>query len=117
MSAAGAAPADTTQSEGLPGLLRQSLRGVLADERYEDSDEDELRVAVRAVCERARQDGVRAEHLLIVLKESWRDLPEQAEIPRFAADEALARVVSACINEYYGDERCMVRDAWVNPYG
>jgi hypothetical protein len=57
------------------------------------------------VCERARRDGIRAEHLLVVLKESWRELPERADLPRFEADEALGRVVSACINEYYLDPK------------
>ena len=90
-------------AEALPELLRQSLRCVLADEYHEESDEAKLRVALREVCERARRDGVRAEHLLIVLKESWRELPERATLPRFHADEALGRVVSACINEYYQD--------------
>lgn len=101
----GAGPLSESASvaEALPDLLRHSLRCVLAAEHYEDADEAKLRIALREVCECARRDGVRAEHLLIVLKESWRGLPERAALPRFDADEALGRVVSACINEYYQD--------------
>lgn len=92
-----------TQSAAIPDLLRQSLRRVLADGRAERSEQGKLRIALRDVCERARRDGVRAEHLLMVLKESWRDLPERAEVPRHDADDVLARLVSACIDEYYED--------------
>ena len=96
-------PPNNGQSEALPGLLRRSLCRVLADDCYDRSDEAELRIALRAVCDRARRDGVRAEHLLVVLKESWRELPERARLGRVEADAALARVVSAFINEYYQD--------------
>lgn len=89
------------ESGALPDLLRQSLRRVLTDTRYSTSDDAKLRVALRGVCERARTDGVRAEHLLIVLKESWRDLPERRALQSYEADDALARVIRACIDEYY----------------
>src|SRR5689334_11396013 len=102
-STAGPRPMRSGQSEALPDLLRRSLRDVLADARYKYSDEAELRVTLRDVCTQARRDGIRAEHLLIVLKESWRELPERARLPRYAADQTLARLVSACINEYYQD--------------
>lgn len=99
----GPMPDEAGFTVALPRLLRHSLRRVLADEPYDEEDEAALRAALRDVCERARRDGIRAEHLLIVLKESWRELPERAALPRFDADEALGRVVSACINEYYLD--------------
>lgn len=111
VSTADTQPANDGRSEPLPELLRRSLHGVLADERYDDSDEAELRIALRAVCDRARRDGVRAEHLLVVLKESWRELPKQPRLQRPNADEALARVVSACINEYYEDRKVRTWDA------
>lgn len=104
-------PATASMAEALPDLLRHSLRCVLAGEQYEESNEAGLRIALREVCERARRDGVRAEHLLIVLKESWRELPERAALPRAYADEALGRVVSACINEYYQDPKIWAADS------
>ena len=99
------------QSEALPGLLRQSLRHVLLDDCYDRSDETDLRIALRDVCGRARSDGVRAEHLLVVLKELWRELPERGRLQRVEADDALSRVVSACINEFYQDGKIQSWDS------
>lgn len=111
----GPAAAPMTESastaEALPNLLRHSLRCVLAAERNEEPDEAGLRVALRDVCERARCDGIRAEHLLVVLKASWRELPERAALPRYHADQALGRVISACIKEYYQDPEIWESDS------
>ena len=62
-----------------------------------------LRAALRVTCERARRDGLRAEQLLLVVKAVWHDLPERRELPRVDADEVLARVVTACIAEYFDE--------------
>jgi len=94
-----------SQSDGLPDLLRQSLRRVVTERRNGDSDEAMLRAALRDVCERARCDSVRVEHLLVVLKDCWRALPERAVLPRHHADQTLANLVSACIEEYYKDQK------------
>jgi hypothetical protein len=94
-----------SESDPLPDLLRESLRRVITEQHNGESDEATLRTALRDVCERARCDSVRVERLLVVLKECWRALPERAELPRHHADDALASLVSACIEEYYKDQK------------
>jgi hypothetical protein len=85
----------------LQDLLRRSLSGVLAEPWPEDASGADLRVALRDACDRARHDGLRAEQLLLALKEVWRELPERSRPPHIDSDGVLARVVTACIDEYY----------------
>jgi hypothetical protein len=40
--------------------------------------------------------------LVLVLKEAWGELPERRRLPRSDTDAVLARLVTACIDEYYG---------------
>ena len=89
----------------LRDLLGRTLRSLLAQERREDEPTGDLRLALRDICDRARNDGLRAEQLLLALKDAWRELPERRGLPRFDADAAFARVVTACINEYYHSPR------------
>jgi hypothetical protein len=63
-----------------------------------------LRHAIRLLCDEARRRGVRAEQLVVVIKQAWASLPES----RWRAGddrgtEFLHRVVSICIEEYYAD--------------
>lgn len=59
------------------------------------------------MCDVAHERGLRAEHLLLILKKSWRELPEARSLPRHDAGDVLARTITACIKEYYapGDGR------------
>ena len=56
---------------------------------------------VHGACDVARASGVRAEQVVIVLKEGWRAMPEARALPRPAADAALERIVSLSIRAYY----------------
>ncbi len=69
----------------------------------EGPTDGELRVLLRRVCDTARAHGLRAEHLVLLLKERWRELPEARRIPRQDAGDVLARVITACIREYYAE--------------
>ena len=92
------------EAELLPDLLRRALSGLLG-QRWPNEPDGDLRLALRDACDRARNDGLRAEELLLVLKDAWRELPERRGLPRVDPDEALARVVTACIDEFYHSPR------------
>jgi hypothetical protein len=85
----------------LQDLLRRSLSHVLAEPWPEDASGADLRAALRDACDRARNDGLRAEQLLLALKEVWRQLPERGRPLHIDSDAILARLVTACIDEYY----------------
>ena len=42
------------------------------------------------------------EHLLILLKETWREMPEVRQGHRTDVHETFERVVTMCIKVYYG---------------
>src|SRR5919204_4325075 len=64
----------------------------------------ELRRAVRALCAAAHQEHLRAEQLLVLVKQALNSLPEVAALP-YDTERAdtLARVISLCIEEFYAD--------------
>lgn len=93
-----------------------ALRADLRDSMYEalhsaaralrrdgtDGQPDErARRALESVCALARRDEIRAEQLLILLKDAWRRLPEVQSAARMDADVTLACVVTHCIEEFY----------------
>ena len=94
-------PSGSSESEHLPDLVRRSLRGLLAQTWPENEPKGDVRLALRDACDRARKEGLRAEQLLLVLKDAWSGLPERRQLPRVDTDAVLARVVTACIDEYY----------------
>lgn len=89
----------------LRDLLRESLRSILVDDHFEQSPEGTLRQALREACAHARRTDVRPEHVIVALKQAWREVPERTRVPSRDAHAILARVVTACINEYYEDSR------------
>jgi len=92
-------PGDAGDAAVVRELVRRALRCAIDAELDGRAGADVGR-ALREACDRARQNGLRAEELLIVLKETWRQLPETRPL-RLDAAEVLARIVTACIAEYY----------------
>jgi hypothetical protein len=91
-------------AEQLPDLIRSVLDSLLGSAQPDMQPIGDLRAALRVTCERARDDGVRAEQLLLVLKATWHDLPGRRQLPHLDGDAVLARLVTACIAEYYDDD-------------
>lgn len=88
-------------SESLRELARLALHGaILASERASDSD-GPVRVLLRRACDFARAREIQVEKLLILIKESWHELPESRRRSHSDSQVMLARVVSLCIEEYY----------------
>lgn len=65
---------------------------------------EQLRLALRAMAEEAREKSVLPEALLLVLKQVWHSLPIVSS-KRDHDDQVmlLQRVVTMCIKEYYAD--------------
>lgn len=79
------------------------LRAALAEFARDGNRTPSLRDALRRVADEARGRQIRAEQLLVLLKELWSELPDV----RRAVDVKekamlLQRLVTWCIEEYYG---------------
>ena len=97
MSAPVQIPSDATLT-----ALRNALRTHLAGR----PTGGELHRALNALCAEAHGRGLRAEELLVRLKQVFYQLPEVQELPHGSdRNDLLNRVVSVCIEEYYRERR------------
>lgn len=63
---------------------------------------DDVRRALRKLCDDARSHGVRVEQLVIAIKQGWSSLHSEHPRPRAAGpDDLLNHVITLCIDEYY----------------
>jgi hypothetical protein len=63
---------------------------------------DELRGALRDLCDDARRNEVRVEQIVIAIKQGWTSLHSDHPRSRSAGpDELLNQVITLCIDEYY----------------
>lgn len=92
------APDDTAP---IRDLLRATLRAALRSDAHGGARDGELRRLLRQGCDAARARDVRAEQVLILLKETWHELPEARPGPYFDLGPTLTHVISLCIKEYY----------------
>jgi hypothetical protein len=102
---------DPFAGEGTPGgvnrRLRTSLQIVFQDAGTQFADvvspqRPDLRVALRQICCDARRSGMRAEQLLVLIKDVWSGMPSAfASVPSVHGDERLNYVISTCVDEYY----------------
>jgi hypothetical protein len=84
------------------------FRRILATYAMRGGDEAALvacRDELRPACVDARDAGVRVETVLLTLKREWWQLPEARRLHLQGSDEALSRVVTACIRDYYADAK------------
>lgn len=63
------------------------------------------RRAMRELCAAARAGDLRAETVILAIKESWRHVPECYGENRLEAEITLAAVITCCIGEYYDPRR------------
>jgi hypothetical protein len=92
---------------GLRALVDDVLRAAVAAER--NSVPFAAGIAHRdplgELCAAARANDVRAETLILAIKDAWRRFPESHAPSRLDSDVMLATVVTKCIREYYGPRR------------
>jgi hypothetical protein len=90
--------------------LRSSLEMVFQETHFPNADAPasarrELRAALHRVCVDARRSGLRAEQLLVLIKEVWAGIPAGiSRVTTLHGDERLNYVISTCVDEYYGAE-------------
>jgi hypothetical protein len=90
--------------------LRTSLEMVFQDAHLQMADATpnahrELRTALRQICADARHAGLRAEQLLVLIKDVWSGIPAGiSRVRSVHGDERLNYVISTCVDEYYGNQ-------------
>ena len=92
----------TPTSPSLEPKTVEAIRVVLARSVARGSHNDELKDLLCTAASEAREKGILAERLLIVLKDVWYSLPSVAGAKSSAAENKLLQeLISRCIHEYY----------------
>ena len=87
--------------------LRSRLELAFRDVRAQNADaapeqRRELRGSLREICVEARRAGLRAEQLLVLIKDVWSAMPAGiARVQSVHGDDRLNYVISMCVDEYY----------------
>jgi hypothetical protein len=92
--------ADEDLAELRAGLERSLCAREIADSSSREVD-DGLRKSLRVACAKARLQQVRAEHLVIDLKQMWTMMPAMSVMPASRSESGLSEIITACISEYY----------------
>ena len=80
--------------------LRSAIRLHLAG----SSPNNQLGEALHRLSGEAHAKGIRAEQLIILLKQVWGELPEVSRtLEPHERQQVLARLVTLCIDEYYAE--------------
>ena len=82
-------------------LTRIVLRRALADLRSGCRPDGNIAEGLRDVCDAAREQGLHAEELLVILKQSWWRLPDAQSLNHRDVAATLEQVVTMCIEEFY----------------
>lgn len=91
---------DTPASISLETMT--ALRSALVSYVQNPDEASPLGPALRQLALEAREKGIVAEQVLIVLKQVWYSLPGQRELPSPEdRGSLLQRAVTMCIREYY----------------
>src|SRR5438132_11005297 len=96
------APDRTPNSAALDPAIVTELRSTLSRSVKEGNHGTDLKGLLSRAAADARQKGIQAEQLLLVLKDIWYSLPQLATRP---ADDVqtrlLQQLIARCIQEYY----------------
>ena len=90
--------------------LRSKLEAAFRDVRAQSADaapeqRREIRASLRDICVEAKRAGLRAEQLLVLIKDVWSALPAGiSRVQSVHGDERLNYVISTCVDEYYTGE-------------
>ncbi len=78
-------------------VLRRAVSTVASDRSLSAG----LHESMVRLCSLAHKRGVRAEQLLVMIKDAWSALPEAKRALKDHSDEVLSRVITLCIDEFY----------------
>lgn len=65
----------------------------------------DLQRAMRALCDEARRQGMRAEDLIVLFKKTWQARPEPHHMSREETGQLFDSLVTMCIEEFYDGAR------------
>lgn len=85
--------------------LSNALREVLVRGIPAGGPDHETRHLLRNICEAAHASHANVEDVLILLKETWMELPEARQSHYAEAQARLSHIISLCIEEYFLDQR------------
>jgi hypothetical protein len=91
----------TPSSPTLDPTTVAALRAALTKSVTQGNHADDLRELLCRTAEEAREKGIQAERLLIILKEIWYSLPGVASASTDVEQSLLQDLISRCIHEYY----------------
>lgn len=95
--------APPVERDGLAEALLPDLRSLHA---RATTDLSALSEKLRVVCRDARTRGMRAEHLVILVKDLWAQISDEMTRPaRLEHDDKLRDVVTRTIDAYYSSEQ------------
>src|SRR5215207_2826350 len=92
----------TPDSPPLDATTVEALRAAFVQSMVRGSHAPDLHHLLCTTAQEARTKGIRAEQLLIVLKDIWYSLPELAATTASDVENTLLQeLISRCIREYY----------------
>lgn len=87
---------------GLPEEALAAMRRAMSEYLVRPGDATELRTALRVISTEARARQLRAEQLIVALKQAWHSVPDvQHAATQQERDRLLDRLITVCIEEYY----------------
>ena len=107
-----AAPAAASSQDVLSLSTGRALRRLLNAFRDGWPVEARLADAARMIAEDAHRQRLRAEQMVVAIREAWSDLPEVRGAAQVVdVQRLLSQVVTRCIREFYEPSERVVRDA------
>ena len=86
----------------LDPVMVAELRRTLARSLESGDHGDDLKALLNRAATEARQNGMQAEQLMLVLKDIWYSLPQLATRPGDGVQtRLLQQLIARCIQEYY----------------
>ena len=95
---------DRSPPPRLESSTTDALRASLERSLKQGNHADDLHSVLCAAATEAREKGIQAEQLLVILKDLWYSLPELTRTSNPGLHTALLReLISRCIHEYYAE--------------
>ena len=82
-------------------LVREALRCALRSSGTGSEPDATTIHLIRRACDAAHQNGLRAEQMVVVMKDAWRDLTTVRVSTGHDGRSVLDSVITLCISEYY----------------
>jgi hypothetical protein len=81
-----------------------ALRNALATHRQASDPCHGLRPIAQRLTQHAKANGMRAEHVIVLVKRLWEAVPEGRRLEPASGKALRERLISMCIDDYYAGE-------------